>query len=170
MSSADSASTDPFITFADLMAKVGYLLFHWSTLEQGLSEAIMEARTTLGRPATRVNGAFSDRLETWCALASALPENADNTAVVAQIQKQAQRLRTIRNTIVHGLMSGRSLPDGGAAYIVCTVGGYDNPTGETVDYSIDDLEHFAQAADACRRGFRHLNAFNYRLHPRFDHA
>lgn len=39
----------------------------------------------------------------------------------------------------------------------------DRPTGETVTYTANDLDHFAEALDACRRGFRSLDHFNYRL-------
>lgn len=143
------------------------MMFYWSTLEQALTDAISAARVTAGQPAGRVCGTFNERLDSWCALVTALPQNALKADLVAQIREQALSLRKLRNTIVHGLMAGRSMPDERPAYIVCTIGGYDNPTGETVEYTIDDLEHFSQALDACRRAVLHLNAFSHPLEARF---
>ena len=155
----------PFVTYSDLMAKVGKLLFYWSILEQGLTESITQARAATGQKPGRVCGTFVERIDTWSQLVTHQPGNENGAGVVAEIREQAVCLREIRNLIVHGMMAGNSMPDGRAAYIVCAVGGYDNPTGQTIKYSIDELEHFAQAADSCRRGFMSLDAFNYRLDP-----
>ena len=168
MASDESAKPRTFVSFADLMAKVGYFMFYWSTLEQALTEGISAAKATAGQQAGRVCGTFAERLESWSALVTRLPQNADKADLIAQIREQALSLRTVRNTIVHGLTSGNSMPSDTTAYVLCSVGGYDNPTGETVSYSIDDLEHFAQATDACRRALVHVDAFNYRLHARFQ--
>ena len=156
----------PFVSFADLMARVGNMMFYWSTLERALTDAISAARVTAGQPAGRGCGSFNKRLDSWCALVTALPQNALKADLIAQIREQALSLREMRNTIVHGLMAGSSMQDVRPAYIVCTIGGYDNPTGETVEYTIDDLEHFSKALDACRRAFLHLDAFNYTLETR----
>ncbi|MBL0925310.1 MAG: hypothetical protein IBJ12_12710 [Sphingomonadaceae bacterium] len=37
------------------------------------------------------------------------------------------------------------------------------PTDETARHTFDELEHYAQAIDACRRASEHLPQFNYRL-------
>lgn len=103
----------------------------------------------------------------WDELARRLPENTTRTDEVERITRQAWTLRKIRNSIAHGLVAGNSMPTTGSGYIECAEGGYDRPTGKTALYSIDDLEHFAQAADACRRGFQHSGSFNYLLDSRF---
>lgn len=157
-----------FVPLSDLMAKVGYLLFHWSTLEQALTEAILQARAAVGEPKSRVVGTFVERLEMWCEVAKRLSGNDIDAPLYSHICDQALSLRRIRNNIVHGLMAGSSMPHVGPANIVCALGGHDNPTGDTVSYSIDDLEHFVQATDACRRAFRDVEAFNYILDSRFD--
>jgi hypothetical protein len=115
-----------------------------------------------------VIGSFSERLALWHELVRQSSGNATRTDEVEKITTQARSLRKIRNSIVHGLVGGNSMPASGPGYIECAVGGYDRPTGKTVQYSIDDLEHLAQAADACRRGFRHSGSFNYLLDSRFD--
>lgn len=166
--SLDPAFGREFVSLSDLMGKVGYFLLYWSTLEQALTDGILEARKRTGVPAGRISGTFKERVDNWWDLATVLPDNANKAALAEQIRRQAFCLRKIRNTIVHGLMSGHSMPLTPPAHIVCAVGGYDNQTGETLEYSIDDLEHFAQAADACRRGFQHIDNFNYRLDPRFQ--
>ena len=43
------------------------------------------------------------------------------------------------------------------------IGGHDDPAAGTTSYTIDELEHFAQAIDACRRAFIRVENFNYRL-------
>lgn len=156
----DGRPERPFVPFSDLMSKVGYFLFHWSNLERALSEAIREARGASG--SSRVVGAFSERLELWrdLAIQSSAKGKSD---LVGEIARQAACLRRIRNYIVHGLKGGDSMPATGQGYVECAIGGYDNPTGGSVRYSLDDLEHFAQAADACCRGFRLPDSFNYRL-------
>ena len=150
------------------MASVGYVLFYWSTLELAISEAIAEAKARAGEPRSRVCGTFAERLDSWCAVATGLPQNKNKAHLIAKIREQALSLRKVRNTIVHGLMAGSSMPNEGTAYVVCTMGGYDNPAGETVEYSIDDLDHLSQALDACRRALQDLDAFNYPLDKRFQ--
>jgi len=168
MRAPDHSGPDrPFVPLSDLMSKVGYFLFYWSNLEKALTDAIRDARSDAARTPARVCGTFTERLDLWRELTTPLPGN-ENNAVVEQIADQAMSLRKIRNFIVHGLIGGHSMPDAAPGYIECAVGGYDKPTGEKVRYSIDDLEHLAQAADACRRGFRDIGSFNYRLDSRFQ--
>ena len=168
MRAPDDARPDqPVVPFSDLMSKVGNFLFYWSNLEKALTDAIREARSDADRPSGRVVGTFSERLNVWSELTTRLPGNDNKAELVDQIARQALSLRDIRNTIVHGLMGGNSMPDTGPGHIECAVGGYDKPTGETVRYSMDDLEHFAQAIDACRRGLRDGDSFNFNLHSRF---
>ena len=168
MSSIDPAHPRPFVSFADVMAKVGYFLFYWSKLEQALTEGISESKAALGQPVERVCGTFAERVNSWSALAVGLPQNSDKAQIITQIREQSMSLRAVRNNIVHGLLAGNSMPSDTLAYVVCIIGGYDNPTGESVRYSIDDLQHLTEAVDACRRGFRHVDAFNYRLDGRFQ--
>lgn len=163
MPATEHAPERPLVSFSDLMAKVGYLLFYWSLLEQALAESTQETQRQAGVQVRRVSGTFSQRLDRWCDLTGGLPANANKVALIAQIREQALALRDIRNTIVHGLMAGSAMPETQPDYIVCAVGGYENADGQTLRYSIDDLEHLAQAVDACRRGFRDPGHFNYRL-------
>ena len=152
-----------FVSFSDLLAKVGYFLLNWSTLELSLSDAIFEKRPARTKLPAGVSGTFAERLELWRRSASRMSTSKRNGELVGEIAEQASRLRTIRNLIVHGLVGGNSLPEAGPGYIECVVGGYDRPTGEFVRYTVHDLENFAQAADACRRGFRDVDSFNHRL-------
>ena len=153
----------PFVTLADLMAKVGAFMFYWSSLEQALTEAITATRDRLGRPHSNVGGGLGERLDLWFALLSDLPENLDKIGIARNVRHQALALRKVRNLIVHGLQAGSSMSESGPAFIRCAVGGYEDPTGETVLYTIDQLEHFTQGIDACRRAFRCLDNFNYRI-------
>lgn len=145
------------------MSKVGYFLLYWSKLELTLTQVVNEASGDVVKASGRVSGTFSQRLDLW----NEMTGNKKQTGLVEQIANQALSVRKIRNTIVHGLLGGNSMSETGTGYIECAVGGYDQPTGEVVRYSIDDLEHIAQSTDACLRAFRDVNDFNYRLDSRF---
>lgn len=160
------------ILFADVMSKLGHFLFCWVSLETQLPQSIKRLRTDLAIADTPpLPNGIAKRLDLWQDLALAHPYHRDLLATVPVIRDQTLALRDIRNTIVHGLHSGgagggflhhRHRPE---PHIACYVGGAENPTGETVHYSLDDLEHFIQATDACRRAFEQLRNFNYLLHP-----
>ncbi len=150
-----------FLSFADLMSSVGAFMFHWSLMEQGLTDAIAEARELLGQPARRIKGSFSERIDLWASLARAIPENEPTLSLVEDIRSQAISLKYVRNLITHGLCGGNSQPDKGKAYIICAVGGFENPTGVKVKYNLAQLEDFTQGIDACRRSFIRLRNFNH---------
>jgi hypothetical protein len=105
----------------------------------------------------------SERLDIWFELVSQLPENEGKVELANDVRAQALVLKDVRNLIVHSLQVGSSMPKKGSAYIRCAVGGYDNPSGETARYTIDQLEDFTQGIDACRRALRRLDNFNYRI-------
>lgn len=152
----------PFVTFADLMAKVGYFLFHWSLLEQSLTRNIETTRARLSLAPLTVRGSLAERLDSWFELTSRLPENAERRETAVTVRDQTLALKRIRNLTVHGLQAGDADPDEGKGYIRCAVGGYAQPTGETVCFTMQELEHFTQGIDACRRAFGNLDRFNYR--------
>jgi hypothetical protein len=153
----------PFVTFADLMAKVAYFLFPWSLLEQGLTSSIETARARLSLTPLTFLGTLSERLDSWLELTMRLPENAEQRETAVAVRDQAPALKRVRNLIVHGLQAGDSDPDDGPGYIRCSVGGYAQSTGETVCYTIQELEHYTHGMDACRRGFGSLRNFNYTI-------
>ena len=154
-----------FSSFADLMTAVGGFMFHWSFMEQGLTDAIIEGRERLGRAPVKIRGAFAERLDSWADLAKALPENEAIQHFVDDVHSQAISLKYVRNLITHGLCGGKSQPDKGEAHILCAVGGFENPSGVKVKYSLAQLEDFAQGIDACRRAFIRLRNFNHRITP-----
>ncbi len=152
----------PFLSFADLMSSVGSFMFHWSMLEQGLTDAINEARTRQQLEPIKVRGAFALRLEMWRKLAKSLPENGEHSGTLEEVCAQALALKDIRNLITHGLCGGNSQPDKGEPHIRCVVGGFEDPSGRVVQYTMHQLEIFTQGTDACRRAFLDLRNFNYR--------
>lgn len=152
-----------FLTFADLMSAVGGFMFHWSLMEQGLTDAITEARELLGNAPAKVKGSFAERIDLWANLARALPENVTTPSFVDDVRAQAMNLKDIRNLITHGMCGGDSQPNKGDPHIICIVGGFENPSGVKVRYSFAQLEDFTQGIDACRRSFIRLRNFNYRI-------
>lgn len=157
------AQSKPFLSFADLMATVGSFIFYWSLLEQELTEGIRQTRDRIGRPPSNIRGSVNERLDIWLELISQLPENQNKDVLASDVRDQTLALKDVRNLIVHGLQAGSSMPTKGTAFIRCAVGGYDNPSGEIVSYTIEQLKDFTQAIDACRRAFIRLDSFNYRI-------
>ncbi|WP_367891427.1 hypothetical protein [Asticcacaulis sp. ZE23SCel15] len=150
----------PVIYFKDLMAKIGYFLFYWASLEQELIRGIISARESAGMDAGNIPASMTDRLTTWRTAVCAQPGGAQYTEVADQVQRQTLALREIRNHIVHGLQGGISnAPDG--PHILCSVGKPNERHTETVTYRYADLEHYTQGIDACRRAFIHPQNFNY---------
>lgn len=149
------------LTSKDLLASVGYFLFRWSSLEQELSKAILDGEGVQFNDNRLVKGSFEDRLRRWYKLKS----KDTNAALLDDIVNQAETLRQFRNLIVHGLANANSAPhDGSEPHILCVVGGWENPTGESRKISYAELNHYAEAADACCRAFNfHPEVFNYRL-------
>ena len=147
----------------ELMSKVGALMLHWSWLEQGLRSSLEDLRRQTGRSAERTAGTFNERLTAWHELSSLAHEAPEKRELAKAACDQAAELRRIRNHVVHGLQSADARPENGRPTICCLVGGHDDPAAGTVTYTIDDLEHFAQAMDACRRAFVSVDHFNYRL-------
>lgn len=152
-----------FVTFADLMSKVGSFLFYWSWLEQGLSKSIVEMREALGDQPKPIRGELKKRLEIWSKLLERTGIADDQIDIANAVVAQALTIKAIRNIIVHGLWGGDTHSDINNPSIVCVIGGYEEPDGERVRYTLDDLEHLTQATDACRRAFIDLSYFNYMI-------
>jgi hypothetical protein len=144
-------------SLSDLMSKVGALVFHWSWLEQRLSDALRE------HDPARAAGTFKERLAAWHELTAPPSATIERRELASAARDQAIELRRVRNHVVHGLQSADARPEKGPPTIRCLIGGHDDPAAGTVRYTVDDLEHFAQAMDACRRAFIRVESFNYRL-------
>lgn len=154
------------LTFTDLMSKVGYVLFYWSSFELELTKAIVSARKRLKLEPDVVPNGLNDRLAHWIELASRLPEYAADVQTANDLRDQAIALRDVRNLIVHGLVGGNAQPrDGEAAYIRCAIGGIQASSSASKTFGMADLEHFIQGMDACRRGLIQPTNFNYRVPP-----
>jgi hypothetical protein len=147
----------PPASLSDLMSKVGALVFHWSWLEQGLTDALRE------HDPARAAGTFKERLAAWYELTASPSETTERRELAFAVRDQAAALRRIRNHVIHGLCSADASPGRGPPTVLCLIGGHDEPAAGTVTYTIDELEHFAQAIDACRRAFINVDNFNYRL-------
>lgn len=111
-----------------------------------------------------MRGGLKERLDLWFDLVGRLPSLAENADAARTLHDYALRLRDLRNLIIHGVIGGHArLDNGEPAYISCVVGGFEAPTGDIRLFTLEELDHFAQAADACRRGRVDVRAFDYRL-------
>ncbi|WP_135213180.1 hypothetical protein [Vitreimonas flagellata] len=162
-------SNAPPLALSDLMAKTGFFLSYWSLFEIELCTAITAAREQLGDHRRKMPDGLNTRLDLWLKLVRRLPDAATLDPIVRAMRDDARRLRNVRNIIVHGLALGNAQPeDGGPGYIKCLEGGYQKPTGKDVRYTMADLEHFVQSADALRRGCKMgPSFFNYRLPAKY---
>lgn len=158
------ADPEPALTFNDLMAATGRFVLYWSSFEQELGRSIVETRKALGEETAVVRGGLKERLDLWLELTMRVGGSTERVDVARALCDQALSLRDLRNLIIHGVIGGHARPgDGEPAYIVCTVGGFEAPTGEVRRITLEDLKHFTQAADACRRGCVVVGSFDYRL-------
>ena len=148
---------------ADLLSKVGSLIFYWSMMEQELTSAIVRLRKCVGAPPARVRGTLAERLDLWAELAGKCEQTSPYFQQVQRAREQALEIREIRNHIVHGLQVARGGWPREDVYVRCVIGGYENPSGETVTYSLDDLHHLTESIDACRRAFIYPRNFNYEV-------
>ena len=147
------------LAFKDLMSLVGQFLFRWSAMEQELTRSILSAEgQTLDL--SFVKGTLSERLRRW----EGLQVGEEDRRLAREVTTQIEKLRTVRNLIVHGLAGGHSRPDDGTMpHIKCMEGRWQNPTGDMREITAGELEHYIEAADACWRGLMHPNNFTYRL-------
>lgn len=153
------------ITLSDLMAKTGYFLSYWSLFEIALGKAIADGQVPQNDHHHKMPGGLKERLRLWVKLVRRSEQAEAHIGIAQAMRTDALRLRDIRNVIVHGLALGDAHPKSGApGHIRCVEGGYQKPSGKFVLYTMDDLEHFVQSADALRRGCALGPAkFNYRL-------
>lgn len=150
--------------FNDLMAATGRFVLYWSGFEQALGRSIIEARERLGEEAAPVRGGLKERLEVWMELVTGVSASAEQVEAARALCDQALALRELRNLIIHGVNGGHAGPDDGEApYISCAIGEFEAPSGEIRRITLEELQHFIQAVDACRRGCANVQAFNYRL-------
>lgn len=163
-------TTQDFTSFNDLAAKVGEFLFYWSSFEQTLTRTIQQEQTRQECVRRSLPKDFDARIALWKSLVARCPENQANLDVADEVSDQCQAIRKVRNIIVHGLAAADGRPDDGRPHIRCVIGGYEKPNGAVVCYTIDELEDFTQAIDACRRALIDLNCFNYRLADGQAHA
>lgn len=150
-------------TCQDLHAAVGSFLFCWSLLEQGLTRAIHDAEVLQQSPPSRVQGGLVDRIGHWFSLVAQQHENRNRIDLAEEVRAQCLALREVRNLIVHGLMAADASQTYKVPHISCALGGYEKPESERVHYTLEDLDAFTQASDACRRAFIDLDHFNFRL-------
>lgn len=160
-----AGAVPPRPTLADVWAKLGRLLFHWSILERQLTEGIRLAQARLGSPTTGVAGTIADRIAEWYRLATMDPAYQAHPGMADSVRAQADALRKVRNDIIHGLVGAHATSQAGLPSITCAEGGYDKPTGRLTCYTVDELEHITQGIDACARSFILPWAFNYIIDP-----
>lgn len=150
--------------FSDLMAATGRFVLYWSGFEQALGASIVEARERLDEEAAPVRGGLKERLEVWFELVTRGSASAEHARTARALCDQALALRELRNLIIHGILGGDARPeDGEAPYLSCSIGGFETPSGEIRRITLEELQHFIQAVDACRRGCANVQAFNYWL-------
>ena len=112
--------------FRELMASVGYLMFHWTLLDRAVLNQIRRLRMSEGEQITtsmKVRGTFSERLAEWQALIS--QRNRRNMRVgnrLSELSSQAERLNRKRKLITQHF-SGASDGDGGEPAIFYSEGG-----------------------------------------------
>ena len=154
-------SPSRLVPVADLMSKVGTLIMFWGMMEQELSSAIVRLRECEGARPARVRGKLPRRLEQWAELAARCDENHRHGQTLQWVRDQVLEIAKARNLIAHGLQAAGGGLARDEAFLRCVVGGHEDPSSETITYSLDDLDQLIAGIDACRRAFWDPRYFNH---------
>jgi hypothetical protein len=148
--------------FKDLMAAIGFLMFHWSLLEHDLGEEIIRLRSKSGDLApsrNRLRSSASERLAEWRALQSRRRrKDAAFQQAVEDLGERIQTLTRVRNLVTHGFVSAEADPDSAAEpWIMCTstISGVGPPDSRL---ALRDLEAAIEQMEQCRAELVELGA------------
>jgi hypothetical protein len=147
--------------FQRLMASVGYLMFHWSLLEDGLADDIRRLRTESegGANLIRVRGTFADWLREWRGLLSQKTRRKPELAeIVADLANEMEHLRQKRNLIAHEFAGASARTDEGEAHIWCGQRDRTGPNPEVTRFTQAELSATISAIDRCRARIRTIEA------------
>ena len=126
--------------FKRLLEQLGQLLFHWCRLEQTLDEELRNLGAELPTGST-----LGDRLAAWKrACGSEALGCADPAAWVA---REVNRLRAVRNLVVHHLVEVSGRP-GGEPFIRCEK--RSGQGSKLTRVTLAELEATVEAIDQCR--------------------
>lgn len=143
-----------------LMQSLGYVLLHWSLLEQAFISDVRRLRIGEGNFAessARARGGFSEKLAEWRALMSLKSRrNPDVAREVGELSTLAERLRRQRNLIAQHFMGASTDPRDGEPGLLLSEGGMGSSkmSGQVVTQS--ELDHLIAELDGCRRRINHL--------------
>lgn len=152
------------------MGSVGYLLYHWSLLEEQIVDEIRELRAKGGdggKPLVRIRGSSSERLAEWRALLSSEARRYPViAAAVAELASDIERLRRDRNLVGQQFVS---VVDGGPdAEPMIRCGNAYGGTGLR-GFTRHQLREIIAGVEECRQRLVTLGE-NARKHRRGRHA
>lgn len=137
-------------TFHELMASVGYFLWQWSLLEQGLNEEIAQLRRAAGdvsgrpcRPRT-----LNERLAEWRALIGRGRLRGQDQQAIETVGLRIQEFHRLRNLVVTGLAPATC--DGGGPAIRCAHGPSRLGAADEIRMGLPDMLDTIEAMEACR--------------------
>jgi hypothetical protein len=143
-----------------LMQSLGYVLLHWSLLEQAFISDVRRLRIGEGNfseSSSRARGGFSEKLAEWRALMSLKSRrNPDVAREVGELSTLAERLRRQRNLIAQHFMGASTNPTEGEPALLMSEGGVGSSrlSGQVVTQS--ELDHLIAELDDCRRRISRL--------------
>jgi hypothetical protein len=140
--------------FRDLMAAIGFLMFHWSLLEHELGEEIIRLRSISGdlSPSrNRLRATPNERLAEWSALQSRRRRrDVDFQRAVVELGERIQALGRLRTLVTHGFVTAGTEPESGPEpWIMCSnaISGIGTPD---IRLTLTELHSAIEAMDVCR--------------------
>ena len=138
-----------------LMRSLGYVLLHWSLLENAFVVDVRRLRSGEGSFAeapSRVRGGFSEKLAEWRALMSLKTRRTPAAAQeVGDLSTLAERLRRQRNLITQHFMGATIDPSEGEPALLVAEGGVGSMRSSQQVVTQSELDHLIDELDDCRR-------------------
>lgn len=138
------------VTFHDLMAGIGYLLFQWSMLDTGLDEEIGQLRRASGDPvgAPGRDRTVNERLAEWRALLSRGRRHpANHHAAVERVATGIQEFHRRHALVVGGFVAASM---GGAPAIRCTPAKLRAGIGKDQIMTLREIRETIEGMELCR--------------------
>ena len=165
MQSNPATTIDPVSSlpaFKELMAAIGFLMFHWSLLEQDLGREIIRLRSNSGDLApskNRLRATASERLAEWRALQSRRRRrDQEFQRAVEALGDRIQSLARLRNLVTQGFVSASADSETASEpSILCNsnISGLGSPD---IRLSYSQLVDAIEQMDGCRQELSALGA------------
>lgn len=146
--------------FKNLMAGIGYLMFHWSQIDVAVFEEIKRLRMSEGEhngTSSKARGTFSERLAEWQALVSQKSRrNPQALNRLSDLARQAELLNRKRKLFVQNFTGASGINQNNDLAIYASEGGITAPRSAQSRLTQVELEALIDEIRQCQSGIEGL--------------